>query len=74
MLHQLLIIGEAVRRLSTDFRDRHPSIPWIKMVSMRNRLIHAYDRVNLQIVWNTVEQELPLLLAYFESLPSSEGR
>lgn len=43
------------------------------MVAMRNLLVHAYDRADLQIVWNTVEQELPLLLVYAESLPSPES-
>lgn len=71
VLHQLLVLGEAVRRLSPGFRADHPSVPWAKMVAMRNQLIHAYDRVDLSIVWATVQQELPPLVAYVESLPSS---
>lgn len=73
VLHQRLVLGEAVRRLSPDFRERHPSIPWAKMMAMRNLLIHSYDRVDLQIVWDTVEQELPPLLASVEPLLSTDG-
>lgn len=64
VLHQLLVLGEAVRRLSRQTRAAHPTIPWQKIASMRNMLIHEYDRVDLNIVWYTVEQEVPALLAY----------
>lgn len=51
VLHQLLILGEAVRRLSPALRARHPTIAWQRIASMRNSLIHEYDRVDLDIVW-----------------------
>jgi uncharacterized protein with HEPN domain len=62
ILHQLLIIGEAVRRLSNDFRKVHPNIPWKKISGMRDRLIHGYDEVNLTRVWKTTTQEIPKLI------------
>ena len=63
----LEILGEAASRLSTDARLRFPDIPYAQMVSMRNRLIHAYFDVDLDIVWSTVTGDLPPLLAVLES-------
>ena len=76
VLHQLLVLGEAARRLSPTARERHGSIPWRKVVAMRNVLIHAYDQVDLEIVWATIEQELPSLVASLEAFhlsPPDEG-
>jgi uncharacterized protein with HEPN domain len=47
VLHQLMVLGEAVRRLATGFRESHPEIPWALMAGMRDKLIHAYDAVDL---------------------------
>ncbi|MDQ3459196.1 MAG: DUF86 domain-containing protein [Deinococcota bacterium] len=55
------IIGEAATGLSNEYRQAHPHIPWRDLVAMRNRLIHAYFDVNLDIVWRTVTEELPRL-------------
>lgn len=74
VLHQLLVVGEAIRRLPPDVRARHPAIPWAKVGAMRNFLIHSYDRVDLDIVWDTIDREVPRLLAYVEPLvpPANE--
>ena len=58
----LEILGEAASKMSTDSSDRFPTIPFAKIVSMRNRLIHAYFDVDLDIVWTTVREDLPALL------------
>ena len=50
LFHPLLILGEAVKRLSPEFRARSAEIPWDKIAGMRDRLIHAYDRVDWQVV------------------------
>jgi uncharacterized protein with HEPN domain len=47
---QLLIIGEAVTRLSNEFRSSHPEIAWAKIAGMRNRLIHGYDKIRWDLV------------------------
>lgn len=47
LVHLLEIIGEAANSVSADFRDKHPHIPWRKMIGMRNRLIHCYFDINL---------------------------
>ena len=58
----LEILGEAASKLSSDIRNQFPNIPWANMVAMRNRLIHAYFDVDLDIVWATVSEDLPSLL------------
>ena len=47
VLHQLMVMGEAVKRLSSEFRDAHPGIPWALIAVMRDKLIHSYDEVDL---------------------------
>lgn len=59
ILHQLMVIGEAVKRLSTEFRARHPEVPWTLVAGMRDKLIHGYDMVDLEQVKQTVIQDVP---------------
>ena len=59
VLRQLEIIGEATKRLSTDFRKAHPDVPWRKMAGLRNRLIHAYDDIDLRKVWEISTLDVP---------------
>jgi len=68
VLHQLMIIGEALKRLSPDFRAKHPDIRWTPMAGMRDVLIHAYDTVDLDEVWRTVTHEVPALLVSLKPL------
>ena len=73
-LVQLLeIIGEAVRALSPSFCQSHPEIPWKKMVGMRDRLIHGYFDINLDIVWETIKKDLPDLLVGLDKIIPPEG-
>jgi uncharacterized protein with HEPN domain len=67
----LEIIGEAARGVSAPFRDAHPEVPWSKMGNMRNRLIHGYFNVNLDVVWETVTQDLPALITQVEQIVAS---
>jgi uncharacterized protein with HEPN domain len=57
----LEILGEAAGKISPDVCAKFPAIPFPKIISMRNRLIHAYFDVNLDIVWTTVSDDLPAL-------------
>src|SRR5579859_3738570 len=61
VLHQLMIIGEAVKRLSAEYRALHPEIPWTKIAGMRDLLIHVYDAVDLDQVWTTATKDIPAL-------------
>jgi len=55
VLHEITVLGEAAKRLSLDFRHRHSQIRWKDIAGMRDIIIHQYDRVNLQRVWNAYE-------------------
>lgn len=62
VLHQLLVLGEAVKRLSLEFRGQHQGIPWALIAGMRDNLIHEYDTVDLDEVWGTAKRDVPRLL------------
>jgi len=72
VLYQLLVVGEAVKRLSREFRAQHSEIPWSLIAGMSDQLIHAYDVVDWDEVWKTVSSDVPALLAAIESLLPSE--
>jgi uncharacterized protein with HEPN domain len=59
VVHHLQIIGEAVGRLSDSLKANHPEIPWREIVAMRNILVHDYFAVDVEEVWNVVENDLP---------------
>lgn len=68
LVRLLEIIGEAARGISEEFRQNHPDLPWNKMVGMRDRLIHGYFDVNLDVVWETITEDLPGLVAQLEKM------
>ncbi len=68
VIRQLEIIGETANRLDADFTCRYPQIPWAKIVGMRNRLIHEYNTVDLDLTWQVVKHEIPLLGRQLEGI------
>lgn len=72
LVRLLEIIGEATKGLSPEFWSAHTTIPWRKMSGMRDRLIHAYFDINLDIVWETVRCDLPPLVKALEKIISPE--
>jgi len=68
LVRLLEIIGEAARGISTEFRQAHPDLPWKSMVGIRDRLIHAYFDINLDVVWETVTDDLPSLIGQLEKI------
>lgn len=74
VLHQLLIIGEAVKRLSPEFRVEHPEVPWKLIAGTRDKLIHFYEGVDLEEVWNMVISDLPYLIRQIERRAPGSGR
>jgi uncharacterized protein with HEPN domain len=59
VLYQLTVMGEAVKRLSQDLRAQHPEISWALIAGMRDHLIHGYDLIDWDQVWNTVTRDVP---------------
>ncbi|MFO7943463.1 MAG: DUF86 domain-containing protein [Anaerolineales bacterium] len=63
ILYNLLIIGEAVGKISKEFREKHPDVPWSAIIGTRNILAHGYDHVKLDIVWEILHNDLEPLKA-----------
>ena len=72
LVHLLEIIGEAAVGVTKEFRDQYPEIPWKVIVGMRNRLIHGYFDIDLDIVWKTVNEEIPFLVEELEKIIGKE--
>lgn len=73
VIRRLEIIGEAAGRISPEFRAAHPEIQWSEIRGMRNQMIHGYDNVDVDIVWDTVERDIPHLIQIIESLSPPES-
>ncbi|MBE7557562.1 DUF86 domain-containing protein [bacterium] len=67
------IIGEASSRLSAQLREKHPEVSWPAIMSMRNRMVHAYSDIKYEVVWSTITQELPPFVQAIEKILSAEG-
>ena len=68
VMHQLLVMGEAVKRLSEEFLEAHPEIPWSQAARMRDKLIHGYDVIDIEEVWQTAMMDVPEFLSAVEPL------
>lgn len=75
VLYQLTIVGEACRRVSPTFREAHPEVDWAGIVSLRNKIVHDYDDVNLDSVWSVITHDLPALVSTLEAIvpPEPDG-
>ncbi|MDI6739407.1 MAG: DUF86 domain-containing protein [Candidatus Edwardsbacteria bacterium] len=72
VIHNMEIIGEATKSLSAGLRGKYPDVPWKGMAGVRDRLIHRYFGVNLDIVWDIVAVELPALESQVEAILKRE--
>ncbi len=72
VIRRIEIIGEAARRVSSETQEAHPDIAWTEMIGMRNFLIHDYDAVDMEVVWNTVQHDLHDLILRLEPLVPQE--
>ncbi len=67
LVKDIEIIGEAASRVSEEFKASYPQIPWQEIIGMRNRLIHVYFDVDLDVLWSTGTKKLPQFVAEFEN-------
>jgi len=74
LAHLIQTIGEAARRVSPEFRDAYPQIPWGAIVGMRHKVVHDYMNVDINMVWQTATQEIGPLIAALEKLTPREDR
>ena len=72
LVRAIEVIGEAASKVTVEGRAELPGVPWAAVTGMRNRLIHAYFDINLDILWATVEQALPKLLGQLKSIELPE--
>jgi len=68
LVHLIQVIGEAARRVSPERQLQHPGIPWGAIVGMRHRVVHDYMGVDIDMVWNTVQGDLPALSRMLEHM------
>ncbi len=71
LIRLLEIIGEAANRIPKNERKNYADIPWPQIISLRNRLIHGYDSVDMEILWQIVSNDLPALISTLEDVLSS---
>ena len=72
VIRNIEILGEATKRLSQNFRDQNAAVPWKTIAGTRDRLIHDYFGVNLDVVWNIVTSDLPALNREIEQLRTDD--
>ncbi|MEO0985774.1 MAG: HepT-like ribonuclease domain-containing protein [Cyanobacteria bacterium J06639_14] len=72
ILYEITILGEVVKRLSSEFRHQHSTIAWRRIAGMRDRLVHDYDEVKLDLVWKVIKTNIPELLQYVTPLLPSK--
>jgi uncharacterized protein with HEPN domain len=72
LIHHIQIIGEAASKLSKPFQKKHSDIPWHAIIGMRNVLVHEYDRVHHDIVWDILAEDIPAFRAQIEKTLADE--
>lgn len=73
VIRDLEILGEAASRISSAFQRKHPDVPWRDMIDLRNRLIHVYFDLDMDVIRQTVQRDLPELLPILRAILSQES-
>ena len=74
VLYEIVVLGEAARRLSPEIRSAHPGIPWREIIGMRSVITHGYDQIDDEELWQVVERDLPDLMPKLEAILSQLPR
>jgi uncharacterized protein with HEPN domain len=67
------IIGEAAANVSEEKQQQYPQIQWRKIIGMRNRIVHAYFDIDMEVVWQTITQDIPALVSQLDEVFKAEG-
>jgi uncharacterized protein with HEPN domain len=73
LVQLIQIVGEAASRIPDDLRRAHPQVPWQLAADMRNKLVHGYDVIEYAIVFDTVQQDLPLIVHQLDAILTPPG-
>ena len=68
LVRLLEIVGEAANRVSDQTRSEYPSVQWRQIIALRNRLIHGYNQVDFDILWEILQEDIPRLLSALETI------
>jgi uncharacterized protein with HEPN domain len=74
ILYDFMVIGEAARNIPTEIQSRYPTVPWRVMGDMRNIVAHEYFQIDIETIWETIQQDLPLLIPQLQTLLSTENQ
>jgi len=66
--YNFLVLGEAARRMPETVRNQFPHVPWTRIVAMRNIVVHEYHRVDVNIIWDSIQTDLPELIPLLEQV------
>jgi uncharacterized protein with HEPN domain len=73
VIRSIEVIGEATKKLPRSLRSKYPSIPWKKMTGMRNKMIHEYFGIDLEILWKTIKEDIPSLKPLIKAVLESQA-
>lgn len=74
LVHVVQVVGEAATRVSRAGQTAHPEIPWSEAIATRHRVIHRYDRIDYDVVWDTIAEDFPPLIAALERVLFGDSR
>ena len=74
ILYDFIVIGEAVKNVPADIQSRYPEIPWRVMGDLRNLVAHEYFQIDIETIWETLQQDLPLLIPQLQALLETETK
>ena len=74
LVHLLTVFGEAASQIPLQWRQKHPSLPWPKIIGLRNRLVHAYHAIDYEVVWGTTTGDFPSVLPLLKQMLAEEEK